>query len=234
MTAARRQASPGRPARISREDVAEAALAIGLDKVTLAEIGKRLGVDHSSLYRHVKGRDDILLAAADRAIATLGWERDTRDWRLYLEAAAEAVWDLYVRHPGLADAIRAMERTPPAGIRAFCTACRRLEQFGFQPEDAVLVMDSIMDMTSDSSSGWRRMAAQAENGGTVGEGLRRSWEAQMSQDATVAAHVGLMSAVIAGDPKSWWRKKLDLLIDGAAAMRGRHRRARQGKIEPYR
>ena len=64
-----KQSTAGRPARISRDDVAEAALAIGLDKVTLAAIGKRLGVDHSSLYRHVSGRDDILLAAADRVIA---------------------------------------------------------------------------------------------------------------------------------------------------------------------
>lgn len=223
MIATRRQARAGRPARISREDVAEAALTIGLGKVTLAEIGKRLGVDHSSLYRHVKGRDDILLAAADRAIATLRWERETADWRSYLEGAAEAVWELYARHPGLADAIRAMEVTPPAGVRAFSTACRRLEAFGFAPQDAVLVMDSIMDMTNDSSSGWQRMADRTENGSTVGESIRRSWEREKSVDPTVSAHVAMMSAVIGGNPKDWWRKKLELLLNGAAMMLGRQR-----------
>ena len=222
MKQAKRQATAGRPARISRTEVAEAALAIGLDKVTLAGIGRRLGVDHSSLYRHVKGRNDILLAAADLAIEKLNWERDTDDWRVYLEATAEAVWDLYARHPGLADAIRSMDTTPPAGIRAFSSACRRLETFGFSPDDAVLIMDSIMDMTSDSSSGWQRMAAPTHHGGTVGESIRRSWDEQAPKDEAMASHIALMSAVISGSPKDWWRRKLALLLDGAAAMRAKH------------
>lgn len=214
----RQRSGAGRPARITREDVADAALTIGLDKVTLAAIGQRLGVDHSSLYRHVKGREDILAAAADRAIATLDWERSTRDWRTYVEAAAEAVWDLYARYPGLAGVIRAMQTTPPAGIRAFSAACRRLEAFGFTPEAAVLVMDSVMDMTSDSSLGWQHLQIQAETGGTIADSLRRSWQAQIELDPATASHVALMSAIITGDPKDWWRKKLSLLLDGAATM----------------
>ena len=218
MAGTKRQVTVGRPARISRADVAEAALAIGLDSVTLTSVGERLGVNHSSLYRHVKGRDDLLLAAADLAIEQLDWESDTGDWRTYLESIAEAVWELYARHPGLANAIRMMDATPPAGIRAFSSACRRLEAFGFSSEDAVLIMDSIMDMTNDSSSGWQRMASPAEHGGTVGESIQRSWDMLASDGGAILSHIALMSAVISGDPKDWWRRKLALLLDGAAAM----------------
>lgn len=227
-----RRPGAGRPARISRDDVAEAVLAIGLDKVTLAGVGKYLGVDHSSLYRHVAGRDDLLLAAADRAIATLDWECETDDWRVYLETAAMAVWELYVRYPGLADAIRSMEVTPPAGVMAFSKACRRMEDFGFASEDAVLIMDSIMDMTSDSSSGWQRMAKPAEGGGTVGENIRHSWEQQMALDPATAAHVTLMSTIIAGAPEVWWRRKLALILDGATVMLGKRSRRSRPSVEP--
>lgn len=217
MKPAKPRLSAGRPARISRADVAEAALAIGLDKVTLTEIGKKLGVDHSSLYRHVKGRDDVLLAASDLAIEKLEWEIETDDWRAYLEAAAEAVWDLYIRYPGLAGAIRSLAFTPPAGIRAFVTACQRLEEYGFSAEDAALVMDSVMDMTSDSSMTWQRLAT-SEDGNTIGEKLRQSWADQMPKDAAEARHIMLMQVVIAGNPQDWWQRKLALLLNGAAVL----------------
>ncbi|WP_180899677.1 TetR/AcrR family transcriptional regulator [Martelella soudanensis] len=210
-----RPRSVGRPARISREDIADAALEIGLHAATVKTIAGRLGVDHSSLYRHVKGWDDIVFAAADRAIATLDWERETEDWRDYIHAAAEAVWELYARNPGLAEAMRTMDRTPPAGIRAFSRACRHLEAQGFGTEDAALIMDSVMDMTSDSASMWERLRRENADG-TIAERLRASWQA--GADDQTETHVCLMSAVIEGEPKEWWRKKLLLLIRGAAAL----------------
>ena len=207
--------SVGRPARISRDDIADAALEIGLHTATLKTIAGRLGVDHSSLYRHVKGWDDIVFAAADRAIATLDWERETDDWRDYIHAAAEAVWELYTRNPGLAEAIRTMDETPPAGIRAFCRSCHHLEMQGFGTEDAALIMDSVMDMTNDSASMWERLRRESDDG-KVAERLKASWQA--GTDDQMARHVALMSSVIDGDPKDWWRKKLLLLIRGAAAL----------------
>ncbi|MCO6184839.1 TetR/AcrR family transcriptional regulator [Rhizobium sp. L1K21] len=210
-----RSRSVGRPARISREDIADAALEIGLHAATVKTIAGRLGVDHSSLYRHVKGRDDIVFAAADRAIATLDWERETDDWRDYIHAAAEAVWELYNCNPGLAAAMRNMDKTPPAGIRAFSRACRYLEAEGFDTEDAALIMDSVMDMTSDSASMWERLRREDADG-TIAERLKASW--QSGADDQTAAHVRVMGAVIEGNPKDWWRKKLLLLIGGAATL----------------
>ena len=69
----------GRPARISRNAIAEAALDIGLGNATMVAIAERLGVDHSSLYRHVKGRDDILSAAIDAAVGRVDWTPVAQD-----------------------------------------------------------------------------------------------------------------------------------------------------------
>lgn len=224
-----RPRSVGRPARISRDDIADAALEIGLHEATVKSIAGRLGVDHSSLYRHVKGRDDIVFAAADRAIATLDWERETEDWRDYIHAAAEAVWELYTSNPGLAEAIRMMERTPPAGIRAFSRSCRHLEMQGFGTEEAALIMDSVMDMTNDSASMWERLRRESSDG-KLAERLKASWQAEADEHTT--RHVAVMSSVVDGDPKDWWRKKLSLLIRGAATLlEGRPPRSNSGQTE---
>ena len=69
----RRAGRVGRPARVSRRSIAEAALEVGLSTLTLTSLAHRLGVDHSTLYRHVASRDDIVLLACDTAIARMDW-----------------------------------------------------------------------------------------------------------------------------------------------------------------
>ena len=206
----------GRPAKISRDAIARAALEIGLDAATLKTIAAHLGVDHSSLYRHIKSRDDIIFAAADHAIATLDWEIETDNWRDYLVAAADAVWDLYQRYPGLAQAIRNMDRTPSAGVRAFSRSCDYLHQHGFSIENAALVVDSIMDMTNDSVSLWQSLNASNEQDEPRIDRLRQTWKA--SDHDPDGAYKLVIESILNGDPKDWWRKKLNFLIGGAEAL----------------
>lgn len=208
----------GRPARISRQDVAEAALAIGFARVTMAEIGKYLGVSHSSLYRHVKSRDDILLAAADLAIARLTSNLEADHWRIYVEKLAEAGWVLFQSHPGLADFITRMEYAPPSMIRTFSNACKTLETFGFCPEDAALLVDSVMDMTCDASTIRHQLEVTGKGGKTNADRFVHALEAIASDDANLAPHAFFIKKMIRSDPRDWWQKKLDLILDGAEQM----------------
>jgi AcrR family transcriptional regulator len=208
----------GRPPRISREAIAAAALKIGLDRATVQRIGEELGVDHSSLYRHVRGRKDIMMATADLAIARLDWRIDTDDWRQLLLGAAEAVWALYQNHPGLAEAIRELDETPPSGVVAFAETVRRLESYGFARVDAMVVVDSIMDMTADSVSAWHTLFGR-ERKGQSGERIMASgWDREAENNPDFSSQIREMGGVIKGDPKVWWRRKLDLLLAGAEAF----------------
>ena len=67
----RRAGRVGRPARVSRRLIAEAALEVGLSTLTLTSLANRLGVDHSTLYRHVASRDDIVAAHAEGTVQRL-------------------------------------------------------------------------------------------------------------------------------------------------------------------
>lgn len=208
----------GRPPRISREAIAAAALEVGLDRVTVQRIGAVLGVDHSSLYRHVRGRKDILMAASDLAIARLDWRIDTQDWRQLLVGAADAVWALYQHYPGLAEAIRDLDETPPSGVIAFAEMVRRLEGFGFAMADAMVVVDSIMDMTADSVSHWHAIFARQRKGQSGEHVMAQGWDREAGNSPDLSRQIGEMGRVIRGDPKDWWRRKVELLVAGAESL----------------
>src|SRR5262245_47111027 len=60
----RERRRPGRPARLSRDQVLRAALEIadadGIEAVTMGRIAAAVGAEPMSLYRHVKNKEDLL------------------------------------------------------------------------------------------------------------------------------------------------------------------------------
>ncbi|GAB2782308.1 TetR/AcrR family transcriptional regulator [Amycolatopsis magusensis] len=99
-------AGPGDPeprqglsvSRIVRTAV-ELADAGGLEAVSMAKIADRLGFTAMSLYRHVPGKDEVLLLMLDR-VAAVPPELDDPgdDWRLGLERWCRAQWTMLRAH----------------------------------------------------------------------------------------------------------------------------------------
>lgn len=208
----------GRPARISLEEIARIALKIGLDDVTMIGVGQALGVDHSSLYRYVKGRKELLLAAADLAITELDWQKKQDNWRDFAQCVADSVWELFERHPGLADAMRELEVSPPSGIRAFGEIANQFEEFGFSLDEAVLLLDSIMDMTVDCFTGWRRAYKPGRIGAHGIENVVQSWHVEADRNPDLTRPIMRMTRVMTDQPKEWWNKKLFLMFEGAQSI----------------
>lgn len=205
----------GRPARISREQIARAALEVGLDKVTVTALASHLGVDHSSLYRHVKSRDAIVVLAAEMAIADLGWRSPPgSDWRVELIVLTDAVWDLYERHPGLAESFRAVEIMPQSGIRAFAEAVARLQAHGFTLEDAVLAVDTLVDLAGDCFLGWRALGQAGQQQGTRMDAIVAQWRQEARILTDQVEQISGMIAVMQGGARPWWERKRDLVLDG--------------------
>lgn len=61
---------PGRPPRLSQAEVVDAAEAIvvgeGIDALTMRRVAERLGASTMALYRHVRDKDELLVALLDR------------------------------------------------------------------------------------------------------------------------------------------------------------------------
>ncbi len=63
----------GRPARLSRDRICDAALSMltkdPAQSIGLRELGEYLGVDPTAIYRHFSDKDDLLREVGDRALA---------------------------------------------------------------------------------------------------------------------------------------------------------------------
>src|SRR3954467_15647022 len=92
----------GRPPRISRAMIAEAAHELGLEGLTLKAVADHLGVSIAALYHHVSSKDDLLRAAAEHSTRTIplpvdrgqNWAEWLFDWATYNHA-------VFTGQPGL-------------------------------------------------------------------------------------------------------------------------------------
>ena len=77
-------------APLSRDRVLRAALELadegGIGALTMQQIGRRLGVEAMSLYRHVRNKDDILDGIVDLVFAEIELPADRSSWRAVLRA----------------------------------------------------------------------------------------------------------------------------------------------------
>lgn len=70
---------------------------------SLRQLAAALGTDSSSLYRHFRGKTELLRAVADRVlIAAMADHRPTGDWRQRLVTLALRLWDAFGEHPQIA------------------------------------------------------------------------------------------------------------------------------------
>jgi AcrR family transcriptional regulator len=95
-----RKGKVGRPARLDREMIAQAAYEIGLDHVTMKSVAERLGVSVPGLYHHVEGRDDLMRLATEYSTARIRFPGDHgQQWPDYLMEWARHMYDAFVAQP---------------------------------------------------------------------------------------------------------------------------------------
>jgi TetR/AcrR family transcriptional regulator, tetracycline repressor protein len=104
----------GRPkeALISKSAVLELALRIidteGLDALSVRRIGEELGVHSASLYHHFENKHEIVVSAAELALARTPMRLagpSTERWQEVLLVGAQQLRDFLLAHPSLAPVI---------------------------------------------------------------------------------------------------------------------------------
>ena len=206
---------PGRPAQLNRADIERAVLTLGFNDATTTAIARHLGVDQSSLYRHIGSRRELLRSAVDRAIAEHPREFTHTTWREYLTGVAELNWSLLAGHPGMAAALYTLEDTPPRSITELTEESTQVlhRTYGWAIRDALLVLDSLTDMTADTVNRTERLltsGSEAGNDRTAHDLLDRSG---LSPALTEA-----LARILDEGLEQWWRRKVELLLDGAQRL----------------
>ncbi|MCK7638558.1 TetR/AcrR family transcriptional regulator [Corynebacterium sp. P7202] len=212
MTAARK--GPGRPARISRTDVEQAVLTIGFRNASTTAVARHLGVEQSSLYRHIGSRRELLRGAVDRAVANHPRRFPHSTWREYLTGVSAHMWDLLMEHPGMAETLHTLEEHPPRSLLTLMERSVRVLNgtYRWERSDALLVLDSLTDMTSDTVNRTERLlAAHPDSDADPDRAARDLFQrSELSPDLTDA-----LAEILDGGLEQWWWRKVNLLLDGA-------------------
>ncbi|MGW7486765.1 TetR/AcrR family transcriptional regulator C-terminal domain-containing protein [Streptomyces sp. NPDC054786] len=92
---------------LSRESVVRAGIRVadaeGLRALSMRRVAAEFGVSSMALYRHVAGKDELVLLMADAAFHDIELPEPAPDGRRErMEAGARLQWELYRRHPWLA------------------------------------------------------------------------------------------------------------------------------------
>ncbi|AKU92571.1 TetR/AcrR family transcriptional regulator C-terminal domain-containing protein [Vulgatibacter incomptus] len=92
---------------LSRERIVAAAIRVadeeGLATFSIRGVAARLDAPVTSLYRHVRSKDELLALMVDQALGELPLpERPPSGWRAQIELSARTEWQMMRRHPWLA------------------------------------------------------------------------------------------------------------------------------------
>ncbi|AGP31099.1 TetR/AcrR family transcriptional regulator [Corynebacterium terpenotabidum] len=139
----------GRKPRFSAEDVIREALDLGLDRFSLSEIARRLGVGTSALYRVYDSREALLSACMEIVVAEFTDIDDLvdpgADWQQILRAWAREYWRVCGVFPGLHDI--AYDQAPEEGAfhPVFLPWRDRLAALGITEAQIYFAMATLRD-----------------------------------------------------------------------------------------
>ena len=91
----------GRPPRLTLKQVVDAACEIGLDKVDMVSVARKLGIGVATLYGYVEGRDHLIRLAAQRLAGRSGIEDEGQSWQDALREHASRSFATYRATPQL-------------------------------------------------------------------------------------------------------------------------------------
>ena len=107
---------------LSRDRVLRAAMELadegGIGALTMQQIGRRLGVEAMSLYRHVRNKDDILDGIVDLVFAEIELPADRSNWRTVLRARSISTRAALRRHPWAITLMESRMAPGPANLRS--------------------------------------------------------------------------------------------------------------------
>jgi AcrR family transcriptional regulator len=219
----------GRPAKLDRQMIAEAAHGIGLSGLTMKAVADRLGVSVPGLYHHVDGKDDLMRLAAEYSAGRIELPEDHgQHWVVWLHEWAQYNRDAFMAQPEL------LKQFIEGAIGADRTAQRfeevlaRLIREGFSNAEARLAYMAVSEYAVGAAViAIRERRAAAEGRPAMAEFHRVL--AQAEPDAF--PHLRAMVADLTTNPADRFRDGLMLILRGICEDRGERWSSVRAKLE---
>ncbi|MDO5719781.1 MAG: TetR/AcrR family transcriptional regulator [Actinomycetaceae bacterium] len=164
--------------QFSVSEIAECALQLGLDRFTMGQLARELGIVPSAIYRYVESREDLIMQALARAGRLLRPPAPGATWQDVLRTMTDDMWNMFESYPRLAVAL---SQTPGAHVhiqkymRAVVDALvdggipggreRALFAFDFVGDTVMgqrIFIDEMVELSEDGTSGLDRARQRFE------------------------------------------------------------------------
>jgi AcrR family transcriptional regulator len=124
-----------RRAPLTKARVLQAAVARadrdGIDALSMRKLGKELGVEGMALYRHVRGKDELLNGIVDAVVGEIRAPRGGDDWKTDMRALALAARQVMLRHTWAPRVLVDRQEIGPATLGHIDTVLGILSAGGF-------------------------------------------------------------------------------------------------------
>ncbi|MFD9949017.1 TetR/AcrR family transcriptional regulator C-terminal domain-containing protein [Nonomuraea sp. NPDC059023] len=163
------------PPKPGRERVVGAAIAIadakGFDAVSMRSVATALDLPTMSLYRHVRGKEDLAALMTDTAFGELEFPvPPPAGWRPRLELAARLQWRLYLRHPWLPRLVSLTHPQPmPNMFRYADWAMRAVHELGLDPEAGQMAWWTVANYVRGTATNLEQQAESERDTGLTSD-----------------------------------------------------------------
>nr|WP_272921470.1 MULTISPECIES: TetR/AcrR family transcriptional regulator [unclassified Streptomyces] len=111
----------------------------GLTALTMRRVAEETGVRHTSLYRHVASRDELLVELVDHVLGEVAPRQTGAGWRADLEQAAHAFRQVLLAHPAVVPLLTVGQLLGPNALRGREFGLGLLIRAGWEPARAVRI-----------------------------------------------------------------------------------------------
>jgi AcrR family transcriptional regulator len=137
---------------LSREEIVDAAVRVldtdGLDALSMRRLGQELGAGATSLYWHVRNKDELLDLVLDRLVGEIVDEVSLAapaDWRVVAGDVARAFRRVLVRHRHITPLLGVRQAVGPNALRGLDMLVGRLSATGFTPGEAFIAGNAVIN-----------------------------------------------------------------------------------------
>jgi DNA-binding transcriptional regulator YhcF (GntR family) len=172
---------------LSRERIVRAAIDIadaeGMAELSMRRVATELGVATMSLYRHVAGKNELVLHMIDAALGEESLPATTPEgWRAQLEDIARMEWSVFRRHSWLAPAMSLTRpQLAPNALTITEGVLHALEGTGLGMEDRLYVHITLFSFVRGVATAFEPEAEAQRETGMTNEEWMDSQEARLQE-----------------------------------------------------
>ena len=203
----------------------------GLDALSMRRLGAELGAGATTLYWHVKNKDELLDLALDQLFSEFEAPDPALPWRDQLRELAHALRRVLLRHRNLIMVIASRPTTGPNAVASIDLLLGVVRGAGFPDDQVVLASLALLNYTSGYAVLEAASLSQfgpGEDEATVRMAVQKSTERTMEFILTLPAeqfpNVQLVGRhLVEVDDDTRFEYGLERMLDGFEAALGRSR-----------